>query len=95
MVNYPQLLTGNIQKESLKKSHVLIYPNPASTFITVNYEGQNKAELFYYKIYSALGTLLKSGKSGSIIDISDLNKGFYTMEIIGKSGSFTEKIIKE
>lgn len=95
VVNYPQLLTGNIQKESLKKSHVLIYPNPASTFITVNYEGQNKAELFYYKIYSALGTLLKSGKSGSIIDISDLNKGFYTMEIIGKSGSFTEKIIKE
>lgn len=74
------------------KSEIEIYPNPADTFVDVkNLKG--KAD---YKIYSAEGRLVQSGRlDGQRINVASLVKGMYIITITTDSKTFNTKLIKK
>ncbi|WP_419869885.1 reprolysin-like metallopeptidase [Chryseobacterium sp. CT-SW4] len=73
------------------KSGIEIYPNPADTFIGVkNTKGKTS-----YKIYSADGRLIQSGKvNDQLIDISGLIKGIYLISIQDENTIYNSKLLK-
>lgn len=74
------------------KSEISIYPNPADTFVEVkNLKGNAD-----YKVYSADGRLVQTGKiDNQRINVSDLIKGVYVITIKDDSKTYTTKLIKK
>ncbi|WP_346986617.1 T9SS type A sorting domain-containing protein [Chryseobacterium sp. POE27] len=74
------------------KSEISIYPNPADTFVEIkNLKGNAD-----YKIYSADGRLVQSGKiDNQRINVSELIKGVYIITIKDDSKTYTTKLIKK
>jgi hypothetical protein len=73
---------------------VTVYPNPSSNSINVNTPNVLSA----YKIFSVDGRLIKSeiNFNSKTIDLIDLTKGVYLLELSDKSGYLnTSRIIKE
>ncbi|WBV55027.1 M12 family metallo-peptidase [Chryseobacterium daecheongense] len=87
-------ITGALAVDEVKgtKSEIEIYPNPADTFVEVkNLKG--KAD---YKIYSAEGRLVQSGKlEGQRINVASLIKGMYVITITGETKTYSTKLIKK
>lgn len=74
------------------KSEIEIYPNPADTFVDV----KNLKEKADYKIYSADGRLVQSGKlDGQRINVASLVKGMYIITITSETKTFNTKLIKK
>lgn len=93
-ISYP-LLTGVIDCwekatdiDGLSRSAVSLYPNPASTIVSISGSDIVKAE-----IYNALGQLIKieSGKSMHSVDVSSLAEGVYLMKLYDFYGNITNK----
>jgi hypothetical protein len=88
-LNFKGLSTNDIdQREDL----ILLYPNPASTFIQI----MNPAniELKSYTIKNITGKAIASGIYTNSVDISQLSNGLYFIEFKTKSGILTKKFIK-
>lgn len=81
-----------VREPDAVKSEIEIYPNPADTFVEVkNLKG--KAD---YKIYSAEGRLVQSGKlEGQRINVASLIKGMYVITITGETKTYNTKLIKK
>lgn len=77
------------------ESNFKIYPNPASDMLNVDFDN---SELRTIEIYSIDGQLLKTFSNvGSVhctIDISELAKGTYIVNVIGNSTTWT-KFVKQ
>jgi hypothetical protein len=75
-----------------------IYPNPASTYIQISLKGQ-KEKVSSYQIYDIQGRIIKSEECNSadkIIDIAELSKGIYVVEVKLESGGvLSKKFIKQ
>lgn len=75
---------------SLQNPSVQIYPNPASTLITIDYpESIKKVE-----IYNLLGRLVLQGHGSNTIKVSALSEGSYLMKIHTAKGILLKKIMK-
>lgn len=70
-----------------------LYPNPAQTHFSLHFEG----EIQSVSIYSISGARIRSIENISgQIDVSDLQKGLYLVEIVTADGtSVTQKLVKE
>jgi photosystem II stability/assembly factor-like uncharacterized protein len=77
------------EKESF--SYVRIYPNPASSFISVLFDDHSKIEII--NIYDSSGILALTSKD-SDIDISGLSKGTYFLEIVTEDRTFNNRFVK-
>ena len=55
-----------------------IYPNPVNNTIKLI----NSDQYIYYKIYDLSGKLLKEGNISKNINIEDMNKGIYILEVV-------------
>ncbi|WP_261510332.1 reprolysin-like metallopeptidase [Chryseobacterium paludis] len=92
--DFPVKITGALAVDEVKgtNSEIEIYPNPADTFVEVkNLKG--KAD---YKIYSAEGRLVQSGKlDGQRINVASLIKGMYVITITSESKTYNTKLIKK
>ncbi len=79
-------------RELENKEQFLIYPNPASDFITIK---STKSTLLNkdYKIYNIIGAMVSSGilDEKNQIDVSSLSQGVYQLHLAG----YTAKILKE
>ncbi len=89
--------TVGVEEEQITKNQEwLIFPNPATTKLTLL---TKLTEQHTIEIYNITGQLvLKENMSTNTkeINISELNKGIYILKIIAKNGAVkTEKIIKE
>lgn len=76
------------------KNNFSVYPNPATSFITI----ENKGNLdFEYEIFDINGKQLVKGTDANSkqVDISALQKGFYFITINAKEGKSVYKLIKE
>ena len=74
--------TSNMQGRA---GEVLVYPNPARDKIYVAIEGDTGK--YIYSIYSATGIICKKGDFNTgAIDISELGKGIYILELTGDEG---------
>ncbi|MDZ4204396.1 MAG: T9SS type A sorting domain-containing protein [Bacteroidales bacterium] len=76
-------------------SKIIIYPNPASDFITLNFDNANNTDLTL-NIYNVIGTLVKYEilkQNNRQINIGDLKNGIYMVEIKSKEWSEKQKLI--
>jgi hypothetical protein len=81
--------------DKAQNGQLSIYPNPAHDIIRIGYEDPTDDPLFY-NIYSLDGILIQKGKPESaMIDISDLPKGFFILNLHTNKGIFTKKIVIE
>jgi hypothetical protein len=74
---------------------ILIYPNPASDFVTLNIDNVNNTDLIL-NIYNVTGTLVKSEilkQDKRQINIGYLRNGIYVIEIKSKEWTKKQKLI--
>ena len=73
------------------ENNIKIYPNPASNYLTID------SDLDYQtiNIYNLSGKLLKTTERSSQINISDLSKGMYFIQLVAEKNVITKKFIIE
>jgi hypothetical protein len=72
-----------------------IYPNPAKDFINVNFERKNNDDVFL-NVYSTSGSLVLSEKllqGHQQLNVRDLKRGIYIVEIKSNDWSETQKVM--
>ncbi|RBW56685.1 hypothetical protein DS884_14610 [Tenacibaculum sp. E3R01] len=69
-----------------------IYPNPASNSISIKINDFRKAN---YRISNTLGQIIKKGRVSNSINVSELNKGIYILDINDGNKSIIKKFIKK
>jgi hypothetical protein len=74
------------------QNEVIVYPNPSKNIITISdITGFNS-----FIIINSIGQIVKKNNlDNSIIDVSDLAIGFYSLQLQGNKSTKTIKIIKE
>lgn len=82
---------SSITKLNINQS-VLIYPNPANNYVTVELDGE-----FDIILFNQLGQLILNKQANSIINVnvSDYAKGVYTIQLIKDKQSTYKKLIIE
>jgi hypothetical protein len=78
-------------KDLIKQGKLALYPNPASTYVTL----ENDFGFTSYQLYSVRGKLKISKtnlKQKEKIDVSDLATGTYILELVGNGHSIKTKI---
>lgn len=75
---------NNISVSDQKKLGVTVYPNPAHNFINI----KTSEELDSYSIMSLTGKILQKGEMKSRINVEDLHRGIYFLNL--KKGDQTE-----
>ncbi|WP_412850405.1 T9SS type A sorting domain-containing protein [Chryseobacterium sp. PMSZPI] len=81
--------------ETDKAAKVKIYPNPAGDFVTIDTSPLKNASA---RLYDASGKLIKSTplKSGkNTLNVSELPKGNYIIEILSPEGNTSQKLIRK
>ena len=73
---------------------MLIYPNPASTKITIIFPDEYRNDNFVTYIYDKNGTLICSSNNETEIDINGLTIGTYTIKVKVGNSYNTQTIIK-
>jgi ELWxxDGT repeat protein len=80
---------------SAKPTSLQLYPNPASTYLTISTEGKD----LHVAMYNAQGIMIQEYKSvhdKELLDISTLDKGLYLVQVNYQDGSSEQvKVIKE
>lgn len=73
---------------------LIIYPNPASDYITIDYKEENPASL---KIYDTTGKLVLSKenmKAQEQVDIQALSNGIHIIELMSEDKVYISKLVK-
>ncbi len=79
-------------------SSLLIYPNPASTKLTIE---NGKLKIGQVEVFNVFGQkvlskkISASGQPQTKVDISSLNPGIYFMNVTGEQHTWIEKFVKE
>lgn len=73
-----------------------IYPNPASTFVTIDYQLTSKVNSAQVKVFNMLGSTVKEtnlqlGSDKVRMDISDLNNGVYFYSVLINGDVYSTK----
>lgn len=83
--------TSSLSVNDVTSFNVSLFPNPANNHITVK---SNNFEVSSVNVYDLLGKLVVQENTKDRIDISNLRKGMYFVEITSGNKSVTKKIIK-
>lgn len=84
--------TLSATESNLQETNPSIYPNPASNIIFI----KNFKNISGIKIYDSTERIVKNLKTNTdAVDVSNLNKGIYFIEILSGNKSFKTKFIKE
>lgn len=76
-----------------EQNQVSIYPNPSKELININ--SINNQNFKYYKIYDLFGKIVSQKEMfENFINISQLNRGVYIIELINESENYKLKFIK-
>ena len=83
--------TSITEKENL--GQFIVYPNPASSEITIN----SSVKFTTIKILNAIGQILHTQESSGSVSVSTLSKGIYFIELYDEKGKLLKigKFIKE
>ncbi len=85
-------LTAILSSNSFVQANFIVYPNPTSDVLTI--ELQNNLELQKVTFYNTLGQVVKTATT-AIINVADLAKGNYYVEVLTNQGKATKTIIVE
>jgi ELWxxDGT repeat protein len=90
---YSLMNTGNSSiNENLRAKRLLIYPNPTSGKIFIDYVASNQAKV---KMYNVLGEEVLSTDFAENISVEFLPKGIYWLQIVEGNKKQTEKLMIE
>lgn len=79
-----------LSSDSFVQTNFMVYPNPASNFVTVQLnEGLQLEEV---NLYSTLGQLIKTERN-TVISVNELAKGSYFIQVITNQGKATKTIV--
>lgn len=68
-----------------------MFPNPTTGIVSFNIESGSQLE---YKVYATSGKLMCTGAAISSIDLTDLEKGIYFLEVIKDNNlSYFSKVV--
>jgi hypothetical protein len=70
------------------EDNLIVYPNPTSDKININREVD-------VRIINTIGDVVIQENNISVLDVSYLSPGMYTIQIIYKNKSITKQIIKK
>jgi hypothetical protein len=90
------IINSSVERHDLKEEQLQVYPNPAQDFVTISFDlPLDEAPTFY--MYDFTGKLLKSGvlgKKETQIDIDNLPKGVFLLEIVSTKDRYKRKFTK-
>ncbi|NIF05001.1 T9SS type A sorting domain-containing protein [Chryseobacterium sp. Tr-659] len=79
------------QEAALEDNKILVYPNPATDFITI----QSKSAVTKADIFDKTGRKINTEMNNNKINIGNLTPGIYMISIETKGNKFSEKFIKK
>lgn len=83
---------GNLGVDDLKVvQKPTLYPNPVIDVLNIKY----KTGVISYEIFDLTGRKVAAGKNSDRINVSNLSKGNYIINIVTKDGNTTSKFIKK
>ena len=82
--------SGSLTNQNLLVKNILIYPNPTSDYLFIDYNEELEA-----KVYNLNGKLILSEYIIEKLDISCLKKGYYIVKFSDGSNELIHKIIKD
>ncbi|MGZ0015717.1 T9SS type A sorting domain-containing protein [Yeosuana sp. AK3] len=85
-------ISAVLKTDSFKVELSRVYPNPASTEIHITLK--NNLQLLNVNLYKQLGQFIKQSNT-TTIDVSELTKGLYLVEIETNQGKGTKKVLLE
>ncbi len=81
------------------KENAVVYPNPATDRLVIDFESLNLSNKVSLLFYNALGQIILSKTvnydENISVDVSGFRQGIYTIRVINGSISYTTKFIKE
>lgn len=83
---------NNVGIASVSAEGILVYPNPATSVITVEAPGKNISSL---KVFSLQGKMLMEKENTTSLDIATLPPGLYILEIYSEEGMQQVKFVKK
>ena len=93
---YKGVITGGTSVDDVifKDENFIIYPNPTNTTLFIKTENNNSLQ---YQISNSIGQVIQQEQlNGNSIDVSNLQRGFYFIQLKDENGNlFTSKFIKE
>lgn len=86
------LYNGNYSTDA-----ITISPNPAATYLKIGMENITRLEHYTLRITNSIGVMQKvPSLNGDVLDISNLNKGLYTISIYdGNEMIYVSKFVKQ
>ncbi|WP_420572843.1 T9SS type A sorting domain-containing protein [Kordia sp.] len=86
---------STLSTDIIEEEKISIYPNPTSSILKINFS--NNDIIKSVKLYNVIGQkmIFNIDRQNNIIDVSDLAKGVYILNIKTENKNFTKKIIKE
>ena len=76
-------------------SDVMVYPNPATSFVQVRVAAEKGASMSY-RVLNTIGRVVMAGElTQSAVDVSQLNSGVYILELNDGQKLLTNKLIKK
>jgi hypothetical protein len=98
MGNAPNMHTAGFEGLKFESSMLNVFPNPASDFVSIEFNSQ-KTKISSYKIYNSQGKLLLSENlmaNDFTINIKSLSPGFYIVKLVSnKQQIYITKLLKE
>lgn len=79
-----------LSTDNFVQTNFMVYPNPASNYVTVQLNGGLQLEKV--NVYSTLGQLVKTERNAKI-SVNELAKGSYYLQVITNQGKATKTII--
>ena len=96
-LSFDNLITSSSSVEKLFSKNMLfdLYPNPATDFVSFNIDNTNNADLTL-TVYNVMGKIVKSEtlqQNQKQINVKDLSRGIYFVEIKSKDWTGKQKLI--
>ena len=83
-------ISGMLSNNEFVSQNFKIYPNPTSDILNISLE--NNLVLEHVTIYNNLGQVVKTATE-NVIDLSQLAKGLYFVEVTTNQGKATKKVV--
>lgn len=91
-------IVGVNEKGEMERAGLIIHPNPAKDFVSIDFDLFAKSEQVEVSIYSGRGVLVDSFVSKSsenrMINISNLAKGAYVLQVLTEEHVYSKTFIK-
>ena len=75
--------------ENGENEYIAVYPNPASTVLRV----QSNGDITNVRLVNTIGQVVYTSTTDAAIDISNFDKGVYFIQVDTKNGSNTQKVL--